>query len=364
MKKILIFHPYLAPYRLDLYNRLAERFLLKVILTGSAKERATLGFDLDYVNGNASFDFEYVDKGYYLGRHLISRVYGKVIRSFKPDIVIAHELGINTIVSILLKSIFEYKLFVTIDDSPEMIRSYGKVRGLLQKLVVKNSDVLLVVHPGVKDYLDEKFSNSKCDFTYFPIIQDEAQLTKKMELAKLGVSSIKEKYGIGNKKIVLFVGRLEPVKCPEQLLQAFVNVADNESVLVFVGDGSLRGDLEAVVRNENLQQNVIFTGRLTGDELYAWYLIAHLFVLPSMFEPFGAVVNEALVAGCKVLVSDKVGANCLVNESNGVVFKAQDEGLLSNGLKELLDEVDIEVYDTEMRQNKMPISFNDFINIF
>jgi hypothetical protein len=181
MKKILIFHPYLAPYRIDLYNRLAQFYDLKVILTGSKAEIKTLGFDLDLINQQAHFKFQYFQKGIYLGRHLLSLVYYKQILTFKPNVVIAHELGINTIFTILLKYIFNYKVFLTIDDSPSMINSYGRLRKFLQKTVIKHTDVCLTVHPIVKEILENEYKHkNKSSFVFFPIIQDDEKLRKKL----------------------------------------------------------------------------------------------------------------------------------------------------------------------------------------
>ena len=54
-RKILIFHPYLATYRIDIYNRLSRDYNIEVLLTGSRLELRTLGFNLDKVNQNAKF---------------------------------------------------------------------------------------------------------------------------------------------------------------------------------------------------------------------------------------------------------------------------------------------------------------------
>lgn len=122
-KKILIFHPYLAPYRIDFYNRLSQVFDLRVVLYSSRKERATLGFDLAELNKQAKFDYIYYEKGFYFGRHLLSTFYFTELISFTPDIVISHELGINTIASIFFKVRNNYKLFVTIDDSRQSLKT-------------------------------------------------------------------------------------------------------------------------------------------------------------------------------------------------------------------------------------------------
>lgn len=360
-KKILIFHPYLAPYRIDLYNKLSEFFNVKVILTASEKEIETLGFDLDYINKQAKFDYEYVQKGIYLGRHLISFVYYKTIKSFEPDIVLAHELGVNTLFSVCLKLFRGYQLWVTVDDSPIMVNSYGKVRDCLQRFVVNFSNVLLVVHPKVQDYLKVKYDlNTKCKFIYFPIIQNEVYLEEKFKKATHEALGLEEKYNLDDKTVFLFVGRLESVKCPELLLRAFSEMDYTNSLLVYVGNGSLEKDLKEITRSLKLENHILFMGRLSGSKLYAWYNKADVFVLPSMFEPFGAVVNEALVAGCYVVVSDKVGANCLVDDSNGLIFKSGD----LNELKKSLIGFAEKKYKKGHISNNMPVSFHKYVEIF
>ena len=123
-KKLLIFNPFLAPYRIDTYNALAESFDLHVLLTGIDEDRATLAYDVDVVNQQAKFSYQYYSKGLKIfTRHLISSIYFRWIRKFRPDIVIAHELGINTIFAILLKPFFKYKLFVGTDRKSTRLNS-------------------------------------------------------------------------------------------------------------------------------------------------------------------------------------------------------------------------------------------------
>ena len=96
---------------------------------------------------------------------------------------------------------------------------------------------------------------------------------------------------------------------------------------------------------------------MTGKDLYAWYYLADLFVLPSQFEPFGAVVNEALVAGCFVIVSDKVGAASLINSSNGSIFESNNE-------KQLAEEIGKGLKERRTKKHicRMEHSFNWYFN--
>lgn len=322
--KILIFHPYLAPYRIDLYNKLSEDYNIFVLLTGSPNEISTLGFNLDLVNAQAKFKYQYITNGLRIGRHLMSSVFIKTIHEFKPDIIFTHELGLNTLFAIWAKTHhYNYKIYTTIDDSPMMARSYEWKRECLRQYVAKRTNGFIVVNPEVKDYLEGEYKTVQNKAIYFPIIQDDIVLSNKINQASEKAISLQKQYELQQKRIILFVGRLEAIKCPDLLLHTFKDIQSDKDVLVIVGSGSLSNELHNYIQNNDLK-NVIMPGRLSGRDLYAWYYLAHIFVLPSKFEPFGAVVNEALIAGCYTIVSNKVGASALINKYNGAVIDIND----------------------------------------
>jgi glycosyltransferase involved in cell wall biosynthesis len=70
---------------------------------------------------------------------------------------------------------------------------------------------------------------------------------------------------------------------------------NNDTILVLVGKGKLEEELKTMVAELEISNKVIFPGYFSGNELYAWYYAANVFILPSRYEPFGAVVNEALI---------------------------------------------------------------------
>lgn len=337
--KILFFRQYLAPYRIDLYNRLSEDYDIFVLLTGSKREISTLGFDLKLVNSQAKFKYKYITKGFRIGRHLVSTIFSKVIQEFEPDIVITHELGLNTLFTIGNKTNkYNYKIYTTIDDSPTMAKSYGWKREFLRQYVAKRINGFIVVNPEVKSYLENKYKTIQNKAVYFPIIQDDIVLSNKINQASEKAISLQEQYGLQQKRIILFVGRLEAIKCPDLLLRTFKDIQSNKDILVIVGDGYLSNELHNYIQNNNLK-NVIMPGRLSGTDLYAWYYLANIFVLPSKFEPFGAVVNEALVAGCYTIVSNKVGASALIDRHNGVVIDTNNINQFKNALNNALKNI-------------------------
>jgi len=108
--------------------------------------------------------------------------------------------------------------------------------------------------------------------------------------------------------IILFCAKLQPWKRPMDLLQAFAEADLAGSVLVFAGGGQQRAELEAQAVKLGLQARVKFLGFVNQSQLPALYFAADVMVLPSSYEPFAVVVNEAMCCGCPVIVSDQVGA--------------------------------------------------------
>lgn len=360
LKKILIFHPYLAPYRIDLYNKLAEDYEIFVLLTGSKKEISTLGFDLESVNQQAKFAYQYITNGIRFGRHLISSIFLKIIQQFNPDIIISHELGINTIFAILGRVVCKkkYKIYTTIDDSPSMAENYSKKRELLRRFVANHVNGFIVVNPNVKIFLEEKYKRIKNKTIYFPIIQDDNILINKINLSQKKAEEIQKQYNLFNKRIILFVGRLEVTKCPDLLLKTFHKIESSKDILIIVGQGSLSNYLLNYIK-ENQINNVILTGRLTGENLYAWYYLANVFILPSKFEPFGAVVNEALVAGCYTIVSDKVGAAALIDKHNGMVIQISSFDTFKNKFINCLKNIPIKKVHKSLMNKSFSQHYND-----
>ena len=132
----------------------------------------------------------------------------------------------------------------------------------------------------------------------------------------------------------LYVGRFSPEKNLLGLLRAYrrYRAAQPEGWgLVMVGDGPQRQRLHDFAQEHGLA-DVIWTGFKQADELAGYYSLGSCFVLPSVVEPWGLVVNEAMASGLPVLISDRCGcAPDLVHEGrNGFTFDPMDEGQLAH----------------------------------
>src|SRR6266436_276541 len=97
-------------------------------------------------------------------------------------------------------------------------------------------------------------------------------------------------------------------KRPLDLLRAFAKADPPNTLLLFAGAGPLLRRLESEAASLGIASRVRFLGFANQSQLPAVYTAADLLVLPSEFEPFGLVVNEAMCCGCAVAASDRCGA--------------------------------------------------------
>lgn len=129
-----------------------------------------------------------------------------------------------------------------------------------------------------------------------------------------------------DRPVILFAAKLQQRKGAADLLEAFRRLCDNDALmaapyLVLVGDGAERNRLQRFCEDAGLD-GVRFAGFRNQTELPRFFALADVFVLPSRHEPWGLIVNEAMAAGCPVVVSSAVGAAAdLVSEGvEGFVF--------------------------------------------
>jgi len=138
-------------------------------------------------------------------------------------------------------------------------------------------------------------------------------------------------------RILLYVGRIEPVKGLMSVIEAAAILkgrdADfgQELKLIVIGGGEKNRDFEKnrevirikqAIKSKNLEKNIIFIGSKKQDQLKKFYSAADAVIVPSLYESFGLVVLEALACGTPVLVSQIGKMKTIVKEGmNGFCFQ-------------------------------------------
>ena len=135
--------------------------------------------------------------------------------------------------------------------------------------------------------------------------------------------------------IVLFCAKLQPWKRPLDLLRAFAEAKVPRAFLVFAGEGPLRAELESAGASLGIAERVRFLGFVNQRQLPAIYRAADVLVLPSEYDAFGLVINEAMLCGCPVVASDRVGAvrDLIDSGRTGFVYRCGDVSELASLLR-------------------------------
>lgn len=359
MAKTIIIHPAIAPYRIDLFNSLHESLGAYIYI--EHKDALEQKFDRMIIDEQLTFIPIYLRPGLFGIKNLRIEILSILYRE-KPDVILCSEYNIIGFLIVLYKLLFNWKLavFSICDDSYRMAVDCKGVRKWIRKLLLHAfQGVILSDRKALVWY--EKYFTGKCKFFFFPIIQNENRFFANLDTAKALSRKWIDKYTLQNKKVVLYVGRLVAVKNVELLIQAFSQVHNKhlDTHLVLVGDGEEQESLLKLASELHISDHVLFAGKKEGLELYAWYNIGQLFVLPSTYEPFGTVTNEALLAGCYVLCSNLAGSSCLITEGdNGALFNPFD-------LQELVDKMNLYIGRlsvTKSKNNKMQLSYEKKIS--
>jgi glycosyltransferase involved in cell wall biosynthesis len=135
--------------------------------------------------------------------------------------------------------------------------------------------------------------------------------------------------------VLLYAGKFEPKKRPVELMRAVARLRALGVVLVLVGAGELRGEVEAIAAGDPSRFRVLpFQNQ---SRMPIVYRLGDVFVLPSGYgESWGLAVNEALACGRPVVVSDRVGcAADVVDPSCGRIFACNDWAGLEKAVDEL-----------------------------
>lgn len=207
------------------------------------------------------------------------------------------------------------------------------------RYIYTHADAIAVYGSHVRDYLIDLGVSPERVFVA-PHAVDNA-LYARADIIPVCASLLNE-IDISGRKIILYVGRLEPSKGISDLLLASHLLGDLKPVVLFVGTGELQKHLKR--QAQLLQVETRFVGYVATTDLYRYYALADAFVLPSVTtqagkEPWGLVINEAMNQGAPVVVSTAVGAaagGLVRHAETGLIFPEGDQISLASCLRRLL----------------------------
>lgn len=347
-KKLLVFHPTMTPYRSDLFNSLNEAFDMKVYLTWIEEDT----FDYSAIYAQLKFKPDST-----------SGECWSLLDSFMPDIVIVTEYGPFALKVLLHRALKrrKYKVVAICDDSYNMLsekNEFSRRHRWARRFVVPFMDELILVEKKSEQWYQHNYGKG----FWFPIIRNEDRQRSIYQRTLSHSQLLMAQHNLENKNVFLFVGRFVALKNINRIIQAFSVLNKSDNALVLVGSGEEEDNIRKVIKSHGCT-NVILTGRLEGDELYAWYNVADYFILASWQEAFGAVTTEALLAGCYSLVSKRAGSNCLIEEGvNGYTFDPMNTDEILKKMEEVVSSFPKVRPLNNVKKNLISVRYDEFIN--
>jgi len=212
------------------------------------------------------------------------------------------------------------------------------IKRLLLPAIFRLADVVIIPSEAGRQFiLGLGIPDSRIVLT--PFVVDNAWW--KQRSSEVNRSKVRWEWGVPEEAVVvLFCAKLQPWKRPDDLLRAFAKANVKGTFLVFAGDGSMLADLEAAAKALGIAARTRFLGFVNQTGLPAVYRSADLFVLASEYDPCPAVVCEAMLCGCPVVLSDEIrGRFDLVKDGEtGFIYRCGNieelAGILTNVLED------------------------------
>jgi len=340
MKRLVILTEIISPYRIPLFNALAEQGDISPHVIFLAETDPTLR-QWQIYKDEIRFSYQVLSSwrrrvGSY--NVLLNWGLGRALGSAQPDVIMCG--GYNYLAS------WQSQFWARMRNVPFLLwsesTSYDSRAGrpwveFLKTEFLKNCAGFVVPGISSKEYLISRGHKERSIFTGRNAVDNNLFMLG-AESARQNAAQVRAELNLPQ-NYFLFVGRLVREKGVFDLLSAYARLDPKIRAvvaLVFAGAGSERPQLEEQARLI-MPGQVCFPGFVHRDQLAAYYGLAQMLILPSHTEPWGLVVNEAMACGLPVIVSRAAGcAADLVRDSwNGKTVIPGDGVDLSRSMQYL-----------------------------
>lgn len=270
----------------------------------------------------------------YINKNLI-----KIVREFDVIVLGCYEQPTYIVLSILCR-IFRKNYILSFDgictDRVEM--KENKIKKYLKSIVINNASFILGNGEVSKKYFTNKF-NFPSDKIYNQYLTvDSEKINELYDSKEIFRTKLRKELNISLKeKVLIFSGRLIEIKNIKIVIEALSLLNKTNITFVLLGGGELEDQLMEMAKKYNVK--VVITGFIAEqEELFKHYFIGDALILPSIYDVWGLVVNEAMFAGLPVLVSSVCGCSLdLVQDSiNGYIINPIDRDDIAHKIYNVL----------------------------
>lgn len=222
-----------------------------------------------------------------------------------------------------------YRKSLILRSESSILEKNNLIKKILKKIILFNffkifRKILYIGKNNLDFYL--KYGVPRSKLIYSPYSVDNDFFSHKDDRT---INKLKKKYNCQNKIIYLFSGKFIQRKNPLFLLRVINQInllrKKNNNFFIFIGDGLEKEKCIEYSKKNNIN-NVVFLGFVNQKQIVNYYSLADFLILPSKFETWGLVVNEAMAASTGCIVTSSVGcARDLVREgTNGFIYRSDD----------------------------------------
>ena len=228
----------------------------------------------------------------------------------------------RTVVTIhFMKWAFEFqgnikKLYALKSKSENQMNSFEQLlytTNEYESLLYNETDYVIALSHYMKNLL---YCEYKIGLNKISVIPNGLRDTNNLKVKDK--EDVRRKWRISrNESLILFAGRLQPIKGIDFLIRAFqkVLVTIQDCRLLIAGSGQYNIYIQEA---KDVCTKVTFTGLLKKKELYELYQIADVGVMPSLYEPFGYVAVEMMMYELPIVSTATSGLNEVINETSGL----------------------------------------------
>jgi len=186
---------------------------------------------------------------------------------------------------------------------------------LMLKITLKNAAALIALTEDMKKEIQKTYNKK------IFVIPNGIDLIKFENISK------KNRLPYNDKNIILFVGRLHPVKGVKYLIEAMRIIKDKDSYteLIIIGDGEEKKKLQNVVKKIGLSNTITFMGEIPNRKVSKYMTASDILVLPSLSEGFPNVILEAMASGIPIVATGVGGVPEIMEDGvNGFLVEPGD----------------------------------------
>ena len=151
------------------------------------------------------------------------------------------------------------------------------------------------------------------------------------------IINVEKKYALNNKKLIFAVGRLSPIKGFQFLVDAMQLVVTKvpDSVAIIAGSGPYKESLAEMINKNGLSGNIKLIGPIDEETKAALYERSEAVVFPSLNEPFGIVILEALMMHKPIIAFNTESSREIIQKGTGLLVPTNDTEALANAIMKI-----------------------------